>query len=124
MAALQARWPRMHSAREHYKSRKILMPQKSYSHIAVRFPPKLRERLVSRQCETGARSFNAVVRAELEGRLPRWRPCRAILGQSRSASRDDLWLPPSLVSNLRIEAHIADANLSDFVVTILSEGDD
>lgn len=97
------------------------MPHKPFSHIAVRFPRQVRERLVLRQSQLGARSLTAVVRTELEGRLPKWRTDRPILSQSHSAERTELWLPTNLVVTLRTKAETADANLSDLVVTLLAD---
>lgn len=97
------------------------MPHKNFSHIAVRFPPKVRERLELRQGQLKARTFTATVRRELEGRLPGWQPDRPILSQSHTAPRSELWLPTSLVNSLRSEAQTADANTSDLVVTLLAD---
>lgn len=97
------------------------MPQTPFSHIAVRFPTKVRKRLELLQNELRVRSLTAVVRLELEGRLPLWERGRPILSQSCSAPRSDLWLPKPLVDALRSEAAQADANLCDLVVTIVAE---
>jgi len=97
------------------------MSQKSFSHIAVRFPAPVRERLEARKNELKARTLTAVVRTELEGRLPRWQATRPILSQSHTAPRSELWLPKGLVSALRTEAETADANPSDLVVTLLAD---
>lgn len=101
------------------------MPRKAFTHIAVRFPPKIRQRLERRlsdrrQNDKSTRSLNAVIRTELEDRLPLWRCGPPILSQSPSAPRSELYLPSDLVTSLRDAASTADANLSDLVVTILA----
>lgn len=92
----------------------------NFAHIAVRFPTELRQRLDHAHKAQCARSFTAVVRAELETKVETWPAKVEIRGQSRSAPRADMWLPRKLVEKLRAKAELNDASLGDLVVTMLS----
>jgi len=105
---------------------------KGFTHIAVRMPARLDERLSARHTLEGARSYTAVVRSELENaldrldQLDRSDPCAIGLAlasphsQSAGAARTEMWLPTPLVNRLRAYAARADVRPGDLLVTLLS----
>lgn len=72
-----------------------------FQHVAVRLPSAVVAVLQERRDELGARSLTGVARKILEDHVEEQRPADLRITQSSSDPRTDLWLPRSLVGQLR-----------------------